>query len=81
MPYVAHPSASALPPPETKIWRFMSFEKFADMLLSSSLYFSQAQILRNIDPFEGALPDLNVASFGNFQRIPLLPTSFWNFKQ
>jgi len=70
MPYVAHPSASVLPPPETKMWRFMSFEKFADMLLSSSLYFSQAQILRNIDPFEGALPDLNLASYRQLSEDP-----------
>jgi hypothetical protein len=38
--------------PNTKIWRYMNFTKFVEMLESSSLYFPRADRLG--DPFEGS---------------------------
>jgi hypothetical protein len=51
MVYQKHPS---FPEPENKdgkIWRFMDFTKFVDILTSQSLYFCRSDLLG--DPFEG----------------------------
>ena len=50
MPYVAH-SVFEPPPDNTKIWRFMNFQKFVSMITDSSLSFSRLDKLG--DPFEG----------------------------
>ena len=50
MPYAAH-SVFESPPDNTRIWRFMNFQKFMSMLTNSSLYFSRLDKLG--DPFEG----------------------------
>lgn len=50
MPYIAH-SVFESPPDNTRIWRFINFQKFMSMITDSSLYFSRLDRLG--DPFEG----------------------------
>ncbi len=38
-----------------KIWRYIDFTKFCDLLLSSTVYFARADLL--IDEFEGSLTE------------------------
>lgn len=55
--YQEHPS---FPQPENlsaKIWRYMDFTKFIDMLRTGGLFFSRADKLG--DPFEGSWPRIN----------------------
>ena len=55
--YEEHPS---FPQPENvnaKIWRYMDFTKFIDMLRTGGLFFSRADKLG--DPFEGSWPSIN----------------------
>jgi hypothetical protein len=60
MPYEPHPSAGALPPDDTVIWRFMSLAKFLSLLAKSSIFFCQALRLRSDDPYEGTLSRPNL---------------------
>ncbi|MDQ3349751.1 MAG: DUF2971 domain-containing protein [Acidobacteriota bacterium] len=55
--FTDHPITSP-PPPETKIWRYMSLEAYIDLLVSSSLHMSQ--LARMEDPWEGLYGEGNV---------------------
>jgi hypothetical protein len=41
------------------LWRYLSLERFHDMLKTSALFFSRADLLG--DPFEGSVPSRNIA--------------------
>lgn len=43
-------------PPETILWRYMSLDKFIDLLSTGELYFTPVSSYINSDPFEGLLP-------------------------
>ena len=47
-----------VPPHETTIWRYMNLGTFLRMLESSTLFFTRTDCFS--DPFEGAVPDINV---------------------
>jgi hypothetical protein len=47
------------PEENTKIWRYMTLPKFLDLLINSSLFFPS--VVNMEDPWEGALPDLNLS--------------------
>lgn len=55
----AHPSFSAPPNRNIRIWRYMDLAKFLSLLQTSSLYFSRADKLG--DPFEGSITKVNQA--------------------
>ena len=59
MPYIAH-SVFEPPPDNTKIWRFINFQKFMSMITDSSLYFSRLDKLG--DPFEGLYSKASIQS-------------------
>lgn len=42
--------------PKDTLWRYFSFEKFAVLLSTKSLYFATADQFKDQDPFEGRLP-------------------------
>ena len=44
------------PNPKDTLWRYLSFEKFAGLLSTKSLYFARADQFE--DPFEGRVPPL-----------------------
>ena len=50
LPGILHPS------PKDTLWRYLSFEKFASLLSTKSLYFATADQFKDQDPFEGHLP-------------------------
>lgn len=47
LPGILHPS------PKDTLWRYLSFEKFASLLSTKSLYFATADQFKDQDPFEG----------------------------
>ena len=46
------------PEPTDTLWRYLSFEKFAILLSTKSLYFATANQFKDQDPFEGYVPPL-----------------------
>lgn len=46
-----------LPSENKLLWHYMSLEKFVDLLQTQSLYFCNAQRLKDEDPFEGAFTE------------------------
>ena len=53
---------------EAKIWRFMDFEKFVDLISCRSLYF--ARVDRLGDPFEGSLlPEKLLKADGDYSFL------------
>jgi len=54
---VLHPLFRDGPPPEAKLWRYLSFAKFASVLDSGLLHFTRVD--RFDDHFEGAWPLAN----------------------
>ena len=66
--YFEHP-AFQLPEPSTKIMRYMSYAKFADLLHRNSLYFAPFSSLD--DKYEGTLPQ-PMADVGLLAGIPNL---------
>jgi Protein of unknown function (DUF2971) len=71
---------SAAIPPETKIWRYLTFAKFASLLESSKLHFTRADQFD--DHFEGAWPkkDLQLKADLSIQTDhfrPLVAVSCW----
>lgn len=61
MPLQEHP-VFVSPKDEQPLWRYMSFPKFVSLLTTSSLWFSNAEILAQDDPYEGVLP------YGNYSH-------------
>jgi hypothetical protein len=53
MPYQDHPTFTQ-PPDDTVIWRYMTLDRFADVLASRAIYFRQSDRLD--DPYEGIDP-------------------------
>ena len=58
--YSEHPIFT-LPDDNETIWRYMRVEQFISMLMTKSLWFVRGNILRNIDPYEGQLPNPNLS--------------------
>ncbi len=56
MTFKEHPLFKLPEERDTKIWRYISTTKFLSLLKSKSLYFSRADKLREIDPYEGSFP-------------------------
>lgn len=57
--YNKHPCFNT-PPDETMVWRYMNFPKFLSLLEESSLFFSSANKLAEIDPYEGSYARGNI---------------------
>ena len=55
-----------MPPPQTKIWRYMDFTKFVFMLEERALFFSRADHL--LDPFEGRASSSDVEGDERLER-------------
>lgn len=58
------------------LWRYVDFERLADLLTRKKLYFPRADLLG--DPFEGTLPKLDVTARARLaekmqKNMPLLP--------
>lgn len=58
-----HLSPSLLP--ETKLWRYMSLDKFIDIISSEELYFSPLTSYNKTDPYEGLLPKVALNAFSS----------------
>jgi hypothetical protein len=56
-----HPLFRNRPPPEAKLWRYLSFAKFAALLGAGQLHFTRVDHLD--DHFEGAWPKQDVATW------------------
>ena len=52
--HCTHPSFESPENENEKIWRFMDFTKFIDVLVNQSLYFCRTDLMN--DPFEGIYP-------------------------
>ena len=61
------------PKDDTTLWRYMSFEKFADILATESLFFSRAD--KYDDKFEGYIPESIIVSYES-AGIRIDPNSF-----
>jgi hypothetical protein len=57
--YVEHPAFKKPEDTNVVIWRYLTFTKFASLIISKSLFFSNIKELRRFDPFEGTLPGGN----------------------
>ncbi|MGE6721435.1 hypothetical protein ACQKGD_29595 [Peribacillus frigoritolerans] len=55
--YVYHPAFEKPNDSETKVWRYMDFTKFVNLLANSTLFFNRADKFR--DTFEGSFPSSN----------------------
>jgi hypothetical protein len=53
MPYEEH-CRHKTPSERRKIWRYVDFTKYVDMLIDSSLFFPNMRLLRERDPYEGS---------------------------
>lgn len=51
--------------PETKLWRYMSLDKFIDILSREELYFSPLSSYSNSDPYEGLLPKVALEAWAS----------------
>jgi len=58
--YKKHPNFKSPANENAKIWRYMDFTKFTDMLDRSALYFVRVDKLQKDDPFEGSYPKINI---------------------
>ena len=61
------------PKDDTTLWRYMSFEKFANILATESLFFSRAD--KYDDKFEGYIPESIIVSYES-AGIRIDPNSF-----
>lgn len=52
--------------PNSRIWRYLDFEKFKSLLETKSLFFCRAD--KFSDPFEGSLPKLEIENRKKFMR-------------
>jgi hypothetical protein len=52
--YMENPQFKPPDSENAKIWRYMSFDRYKDMLSSSSLYFCEGNKLKENDPYEGS---------------------------
>jgi hypothetical protein len=58
-----NPIFSEIPPPDAKLWRYLSFAKFASLLHSQKLHFTRVDRLD--DHFEGVWPGKKVRARGD----------------
>ena len=75
MPYEEHSLFESPESPDAYIWRYMSFTKLFAFLNDGALYFTRADKLAEIDPFEGHLTHVNAASLDI--RWDMAPPEFW----
>ncbi|HDG1710098.1 DUF2971 domain-containing protein [Kluyvera ascorbata] len=54
--------------PDTKLWRYMSLDKFIDIIDSEELYFTPLSYYSKSDPYEGLLPRIILDAFSNVIR-------------
>lgn len=54
-----HKHIPSPPAKNIRLWRFVSLAKFLNLLTTQSLYFTQLDVLRKQDPFEGSCAALN----------------------
>ncbi|WP_155920422.1 DUF2971 domain-containing protein [Methylobacter luteus] len=57
--FLPHPNLNT-PEDSQIVWRYMSFEQFVSLLLNKSLWFARGSILKNLDRYEGQLPERNL---------------------
>src|ERR1700682_5427714 len=67
---VLHPLFRDRPPPEAKLWRYLSFAKFASLLDSGLLHFTRVD--RFDDHFEGAWPQQDAAKWQRIKGFSVL---------
>jgi hypothetical protein len=66
----AHPDFSAPASAETRIWRYLTFAKYIDLVEREEIFFARADRLG--DPFEGTLSKANVAIWGKASGDPAM---------
>ena len=77
----SHPLCNPPANPETKIWKYLNFPKFMDLLNSQALYFCRFD--KYDDPFEGSLPKQSIfernRQLNNLKNIGRKPQEeiFW----
>jgi hypothetical protein len=57
--YITHPNMT-IPDDNQAVWRYMSFEQFVSLLSRKALWFSRGNTLKDMDPYEGTLPEPNL---------------------
>ena len=62
--FISHESICT-PPRDQELWRYLDVAKFADLLVTKSLYFPTLAQLG--DPWEGTLPDADAAAIDSFR--------------
>lgn len=67
MPHTEHPSFRNAKSSDIRIWRYIDFAKFVDMIERNALYFTRVDLLG--DPYEGAVPD------GTIKRLAGIPSN------
>ncbi len=55
-------------PGSTKLWRYVSLDKFVDLLSTSELFFSPLASFAQTDPFEGYLPTVALDAHASISR-------------
>lgn len=55
-------------PGSTKLWRYVSLDKFVDLLSTSELFFSPLASFAQTDPFEGYLPSVALDAYASISR-------------
>lgn len=54
--------------PETKLWRYMSLDKFIDILSTKEIYFSPLSSYSKSDPFEGIMPKVAMNAIAEIMK-------------
>lgn len=75
MPFEKHEIFKTPEELDTCIWRYMSFTKLLALLHDNALHFSRADILAEMDPFEGRYTHVNAAVL--HASWDMAPPEFW----
>ena len=67
MPVIPHSNTNEIL--DYKIWRYMSLDKFIDLLESKTLYFTKLEDYRKSDPFEGYQPKIVVENLAKILKM------------
>jgi len=69
------------PADNTKIWRYMDFTKFVDIIDRKKMFFPTVAMLSKIDPFEGSFPKSYIDYFNaNIDKI-FIPETWMTFNR
>lgn len=59
--------------PELEIWRYVSIEKYIDMLHTKTLYFSPLSFFEKSDPFDGYIPVVGLTAMASIINKQIAP--------